>query len=262
MEDQWALLVAVLAFLVSSTALLVASRQLALQRDAAGGRGVIFDISRLSRFIDNRTEPPTVVENFRVLVKVVGNERHEVVVYLERGGIALEEWDSGYVKPLPVRHLLSCQDDPLIWEFGLSPDIASDLRCVLLWVEPFRDGIRDQGFRSALTGGAESEFGFEQWHWYRSFRIRRRFESWAGQRGPRWFRDWVGRPRRLGEWRPYKLRPLQRGQSPRSSGAMVKGTRGAGSRSLKGFLTIRLRWRRKVRDRRTPSESTTDSRCG
>jgi len=40
--------VAVLALVVSLVALLVAWSQLVLQREAAGGRGVIFDIQRLS----------------------------------------------------------------------------------------------------------------------------------------------------------------------------------------------------------------------
>lgn len=150
--DGWALMVAVLAFIVSGAALVIAWWQLVLQRDAAGGRGVIFDISRPSRFTDNTTEPPTVVENYRVLVKIAGNERHEVLAYLERDGVALDEFDPGYVKPLPVSHRLTCEDDPLVWEFGLDPEVASALRCVLLWVEPFRDGLRNEGFRRPLSG--------------------------------------------------------------------------------------------------------------
>jgi hypothetical protein len=195
---------------------------LVLQRNASGGRGAIFDIRRPSRFIDNTTEPPTVVENYRVLVKIAGSERHEVLAYLERDGVALTEWDPGFAKPLPVRHLLICEDDPLVWEFGLSPEIASELCCVLLWVEPFRDGLRNEGFRRPLSSVLSDDPPFEQWRWCRFFRARRRFESWTAEHGPRWFRKWAGRPRRLGEWRRYALRPLQPGQSPITSGVPLR----------------------------------------
>lgn len=158
-----------------------------------------------------------------MLVKIAGNERHEVLAYLERDGLALDEFDPGYVKPLPVAHRLTCEDEPLVWEFGLDPDVASELQCVLLWVEPFRDGLRNEGFRRPLTSVLGDDPQFEQWRWYRCFRARRRFESWAAQHGPTWFRKCAGRPRRLGEWQPYKLRPLQSGQSPLTSGAPLHG---------------------------------------
>jgi hypothetical protein len=216
--DGWALLIAVLALVVSGSALLIAWWQLVLQRDAAGGRGVIFDIRRLSRFTDNTTNPPTVTENYRVLVKTVGNDRHEVVVYLERDGVALDEFDAGYVDPLPVEHRLTCEDEPLVWKFGMDPELAGELHCVVLWVEPLGDGIRNEGFRRPLTS-KPTEPQFEQWHWFRLFHARRRLENWAAHHGPVWFRNQAGRPHRLGEWRPYVLRPLQPGQSPRHSQA-------------------------------------------
>ena len=48
--------VSVLAFVVSGAALAIAWWQLVLQRDAAGGRGVIFDIHAPMRKVVNRRD--------------------------------------------------------------------------------------------------------------------------------------------------------------------------------------------------------------
>jgi len=151
---------------------------------------------------------------------MVGNDRHEVTLHLERDGAALEEGDVGYVERLPTVHKMTCDDDPLIWKFGVDHEDAESLRCILLWVEPFGDAIRSHGFRRKLRGADIEKAEFEEWHWYQFFRFRRRFESWAAQHGPRWFREKAGRPRRLGEWRPYRMRALQPGQTPLTSGAL------------------------------------------
>jgi hypothetical protein len=133
-----------------------------------------------------------------------------VTVHLERDGQRVDPDDLGIEKPPALRHRWRCEDEPIRWKFDLDPDVAKDLWCVLLWVRPFADGIRTDAFRRKL--GSDPQF--EQWHWYRFFAARRRFETWASRSGPKWFRRWAARPRRLGEWRPYRMRPLQPGQSP------------------------------------------------
>jgi hypothetical protein len=169
-----------------------------------------------------------------VLVKLVGNDRHEVTLHLERDGFVLQEGDVGYVEGLPTVHRMTCDDKPLIWKFAVDLEVRKSLRCILTWVEPFGDAVRSQGFRRQLHGADIETAGFEEWYWYRFFRFRRRFESWAAQHGPMWFREKAGRPRRLGEWRPYRMRELQPGQSPFTSGALPppdgrrRGRRGGG----------------------------------
>ena len=152
------------------------------------------------------------------MVALAGNPRHEVSVSLERDGRQLEEGDPDYVKPLPIRRVMTAEDEPIVWRFELSEKAASTLWCVIAWGEPFGQGIRTQAFKVPLNDGDQ----FWEWKWFRFYRRRRAVESWLGSHGPRWFRRIAGRPRRLGKWRRFYLRPLQPGQSPIDSGVVPK----------------------------------------
>ncbi|AWT55811.1 hypothetical protein [Mycolicibacterium smegmatis] len=211
--DGWALTVAVLAFLVSAAALMIAWWQLVLQRHAAGGRGVIFNINAPMRTVHRTGTTERVTHGYRVFVRLVGNDRYDVAVHLERDGRAVVPRELDIEDPPALMHRWTCEDDPIRWSFDLDPNVAEGLWCVLLWASPFGEGLRTDGFRRRLGDDPQ----FEQWRWRRGFTARRRFESWASQHGPAWFRRWAGRPRRLGEWRPYRMRELQPGQSPVSS---------------------------------------------
>jgi hypothetical protein len=215
--DGWALLVAVLAFVVSGAALFIAWWQLLLQRDAAGGRGIVFGVRRPSRMIDRRGGVDTISYGYRVLVKLVGNDRHQVGVHLERNGRELEEGDRGYVEPPDLIHRMTCEHEPINWRFDLTAEDARDLWVVLSWVDPFGPAIRTSGFRCKLDPPNPPQY--QEWHWFAFFRARRRFESWGARR--RWTpaQRWLGKPRRLGKWRPYSVRELQPGQSPLHSQA-------------------------------------------
>ena len=107
---------------------------------------------------------------------------------------------------------MTCESDPIEWRFELTPDAARDLWVVLTWVSPFGDGVRTDAFRRRLD-----EPEFDQWHWFRTYRARRRLESWGSRRRWGWMRRWLGKPRRLGAWRPWAARDLQPGQSPMHS---------------------------------------------
>ncbi|MEB3052114.1 hypothetical protein KV112_20595 [Mycolicibacter sp. MYC123] len=207
------LLVALLALLTSATALLIAWWQLALQRHAAGGRGVIFNVSTPMRTIDRSDGTERISDGYRIWARLIGNDRHEVTLHIERDGQPVDPSDLGIDPPPPLRHRWTCQDEPIRWNFDLAPELAHDLWCVLLWVDPYGEGIRTGGFRRQLGNDPQ----FQRWHWFRFFSARRRFETWASQTGPAWFRTWAGRPRRLGEWKPHRNRPLQQGQSPLNS---------------------------------------------
>lgn len=212
--DDW---VSVLALVVAGAALAIAWWQLVLQRDAAGGRGIIFDIRAPMRKIHERSDGTRHITNgYRVYVRTVGNDRYEVSVHLERDGRRLDsdELESlGIDKPPPVLNRWTCDDEPIRWNFDLEPDVAEGLWCVLLWVSPYGEAIRTDGFRRRL--GHEPQF--EEWHWSRFYRSRRRFESWGARRRWAWTRRLLGRPQHLGAWRPYLIRELQAGQSPSHS---------------------------------------------
>jgi hypothetical protein len=199
------LLVAVLALMVSAAALAIAWFQLRLQRDAAGGRGFIFDIARVTPLTDAATIPW-----YRVLVKFIGNERTEVSLHLERDGLPCDPDELGFQKPPPLRHQMSGNDGPLIWIFDLHEDVADGLWCVLTWVEPYGDAVRTCAFRRRLGDDPQ----YEEWRWYRFLRERRRIESWGGRQRWSLIKRVVGKARSLGHWRPYRLRPLQPGQAP------------------------------------------------
>lgn len=228
-------LIAVLALVVSGAALLVAWSQLVLQRDTAGGRGVLFTINRPMRKIHRTESGDRITEGYRIRVRLVGNDRYEVGLHLERGGQALNGDDLdrlGIERPPTLLHRWSCQDQPLRWDFDLDPERAENMYCVLLWVSPFGEGVRIDGFRQLLRGAGQVQ-DMEQWHWFRFFAARRRFESWGSQHGPEWFRRWAGHPRRLGEWRKYGKRELQPGQSPTTWGSLPPRRRWWGRRAAR-----------------------------
>lgn len=218
MVNNWALVVAVLAFMVSAAALVIAWWQLVLQRDAAGGRGMIFDVRSTHRTVARQGGVETITDEYRVYVKLVGNDRHEVAVHLERNGRQLEPGEPGYPDSLPVVHRMTSESDPIDWRFNLTPGNASDVWCVLSWGEPFGDGIRTAAFRQPLT-----ERALEHWRWFRTYRARRRIQSWGSRRRWQWLRRWLGKPRRLGAWRPYLSRDLEPGQSPMHSQFAIDG---------------------------------------
>lgn len=209
--DAWALVVAVLAFVVAGAALVIAWWQLVLQRDVAGGRGIIFGVSRYFRTVARKGDVETLIESYVVEVGLIGNDRHMVAVHLERDGERLGPADTGWVESPPVVPRMTCESDPIEWHFALSPEAARDLWVVLSWVSPYRDGVRTDGFRRRLV-----EPEFDEWHWFRTYRARLWLESWALRRRWGWLRRRLG-TLRLGEWRPWVARELQPGQSPFNS---------------------------------------------
>jgi hypothetical protein len=80
MLDAWALMVAILAFTVSGAALIIAWRQLVIQRDVAGGRGVIFNVYTPMRRVYRTDTTERVIAGYRLYVRLVGNDRYEVTV--------------------------------------------------------------------------------------------------------------------------------------------------------------------------------------
>jgi hypothetical protein len=214
MVDGAALIVALGALMVSAAALFIAWWQLVLQRDAAGGRGIIFEVRRQLHQESRIGGELLVTDVYGVLVKLVGNDLHEVGVHLERGGRPLQFGDPGYVRQgAEKRHRMTCEQEPIVWEFELSPEDAHDLYCVLSWVAPYGPGIRTNAFRRPLAPPSE----LEEWRWFRSFRFRKWLEGVVARR--RWLRSMLGRPLQFAEWRPVRGLGLQPGQSPMNSRA-------------------------------------------
>ncbi len=225
--DGWALMVAVLAFLVSAAALLIAWWQLAIQRDVAGGRGVVFWVHRLAQYktkpelpeeYEGYWVPEWTMVKYGVHVELLGNPRHHVALNLQRHGVAIGEGENGYPNPLKYRILTG--ENSISWYFDVEQSSAEDLWCVLSWIEPFGKSIRHCALAQKLSGDRR----IWVWRWRRCLRFRRWFEDWAVQHGPKWFRGGVGVPSRLGVWRPYRSPELQRRQTPLYAG-VAPGTR-------------------------------------
>lgn len=203
------LLVAVIALLVSAAALSVAWFQLILQRNSTGGRGLIFDITQ---------EKKRTLVAYRVLVKVIGNDRDEISLHLMHDSHPCDLDELGVTQPPPLRHRMTGSDEPLIWEFELDADAAKGIWCAVTWVEPYGDAIRTCAFRRRLG----DKLQYEEWRWFRFMRERRLIETWVRNR--RYWPIWpvlngpVPRePWRLGSWRKYRMRPLRAGQTPLDS---------------------------------------------
>ncbi|OJZ75701.1 hypothetical protein BRW65_03970 [Mycobacterium paraffinicum] len=212
--DGWALLVSVLAFVVSGTAMVIAWWQLVLQRDAAGGRGIIFEVHRPIHREDRIRGELVVSDDYFVLVNLAGNDLYEVAIHLERDGQQLEFGDAGYLDETPeTLRRLTCEDEPLTWEFNLRADDAKDLWCVLSWAAPYGPGLRTDAVRRPLAPPHE----LERWRWFRSFRLIQWVEEWGARRRWRWARRVLSRPHRVGEWRRVPGRDLKPGQSPINS---------------------------------------------
>lgn len=214
-EAALALLFSAPALLLSGAALVIAWWQLVLQRDAAGGRGILFEVHRPHHKEARIGGELTITDEYYVLVKLVGNDLHEVAVHLERDGRPLQFGDRGYVKSPDTVRRFTCEDEPLVWEFELSPDDAQDLCCVLSWVAPYGPGVRTNAFRRAVS----PPHALEEWRWFRSFRARTWVQGWGSRRRWRLVRRVLGRPYRVAEWRLVRGRELQPGQSPMHSRA-------------------------------------------
>jgi hypothetical protein len=203
------LLVAVLALMVSAAALAIAWSQLRLQRDAAGGRGLIFKVEKEQVGLIGATNV-TGTERYRVTVKFLGNVRDEVSLHLVRDEHPRDPAVPSIVERTLMREQLSWNDGQDVRNFDLEKDSAQGLWCVLSWVEPYGDGIRTCAFRRPLGDVSL----LEEWRWVRFLRARRRIESWGHRQPWALIRLVVGTPRKLGCWRLYRLRDLEPGQGP------------------------------------------------
>lgn len=171
--EGWALTVAVLAFLVSAAALLIAWWQLVLQRDAAGGRGIIFEVHRPHHKEARIGGEVFVTDEYYVLVKLVGNDLHEAAVHLERHGRPLQFGDRGYIDETPeTLHRFTCEDEPLIWEFELSPTtLGTSAVCSLglLLTVPVSAPMHFAA-RSRRLSSSNSGIGFDRFELVRGYR--------------------------------------------------------------------------------------------
>ncbi|MEZ0053005.1 hypothetical protein ABIA30_004030 [Mycobacterium sp. MAA66] len=215
MNSTLSLLATVLALTVSVAALAIAWSQLHIERDAAGGRGLIFDVTAPRHGL-NFTPNVSEDAEFRIKLCFVGNTRDGVslgvVRYNDPSGSDRVE------KPIALNQTLwpgSTSDHT----FTVKKDSLAGLWCVLSWIEPYGDGVRVCAFRRPLREtAARDEAGkivqLEQWRWFRFMRQRRRIQSWGQRQQWKTVKRVVGQPRPLGRWRPYLLRDLEPGQGP------------------------------------------------
>jgi hypothetical protein len=204
----------VLLGVIALAALGVALGQLRLQRTAAGGRGILLIAGRTGTQIVRRGK---VTDCYRVEVKLAGpGGWHELAVDLEKDGRKFH----GPERP-PLRKRMTCESEPIKWEFELSPQDGDNVWCLVSWAEPRGSVLRTEAFCIALRGGPIYE-----WKWFPGHRYIGLLSEFAARRGPNWFRKRLGRrPQPLGRWRKRRAAPLRAGNGPRGLGTAPDGRR-------------------------------------
>jgi hypothetical protein len=175
--------------IVTILALIVAWNQLRLQRDMAGGKGIVINLPR-SQVVD---ETAGIFRyHFDMMLRMVGPAvRHEVSVDLEADG---RRFDANTQKPA-IRESMGCEDDDIVWKFDLNEDDLEKVWLITSWVEARGNNLRTEAIAWRL-----SRQETYVWKWYPGFRLAQVIRGRVSQRGPVWFREWVGAPRATGWW--------------------------------------------------------------
>jgi hypothetical protein len=200
--------------LIALAALSVALWQLRLQRDAAGGRGVLLHTGRIG--LQTVINDNVVIDHYRLEVEVAGpGTWHELALDLEKNG---REFNAPN-RP-EKRSWMSCESTPMVWDLDLRPDDGDNVWCVVTWVEPSGPALRTNAFAIPVRGGVTY-----QWKWFPGLRQIGLLSDFASEHGPGWFRRHVGRPRPRGRWRRYREAPLRDGNGPLGLGKSPDGRR-------------------------------------
>ncbi len=175
--------------IVTILALIVAWNQLRLQRDMAGGKGVLLELGRFKR-VDESTGG--VRFHVSVRLRMVGPAlRHEVSVDLEADG---RRFDANTQKP-EIRRSMGCEGDDIRWEFDLNEDDLERVWLITTWVEARGNNLLTEAIARRLSRQESYT-----WKRYPGWRLGQMIRGWASQRGPGWFREWAGAPRATGWW--------------------------------------------------------------
>jgi hypothetical protein len=171
--------ISVLALAVSSFSLAISSRQLNLNRSAAGGRAAHFIAGRTG----NIAQPPRFergrlveIPRYRVRFEVGGTAvYHQVAVFL----VGIDPGENGEPPPVPPapRTTMGTGDDPIVWEFEL-PDneSAANAYAVATWRLPYLEGVRSE----AVARWLDSDYAYHLHIYSRPWRtVRRLVRNWA-----------------------------------------------------------------------------------
>ena len=209
--DKWTLVIASVALIVSVWAAIVTQSQLRLDRNAAGGRGILFWLRRRSRFTPNDGGPT--MDTYRVTVELFGpGVRHGVALILERDGIPVDRFDEAWADSPDTRKSMSCDDERIEWDIEIPASAIDDLWCVLTWTDPDGEALWSGAYAIPLTNPSEMYL----WRWHRSRRTRRAFQHWGrGSKGPDGFRYlYAAKVRSLGRWNRVEELGIADGQGP------------------------------------------------
>jgi hypothetical protein len=188
--------------LVALAALVVAARQLRLQRTTAGGRGLLVSAVRFGR-----------TDTYGVEVHIVGPKVwHDLAVHLEKDGREFYPQPEMPDRPA-TRKTMTCESEWIRWDFDLTPEVGEKAWCLVTWVEPYGPNLRTEALAAPLRGGPLYEWRWRWGHLYIG-----QMHLWASQHGPAWFRERFGRPRPQGRWRKYRFADGRLGTGPSDLG--------------------------------------------
>jgi hypothetical protein len=170
--------------LIALGALGVAWFQLRVQRNTAGGRGILLGAGRTGhRTVSTVAGRNHVTDHYRVEVRLAGpGIWHELSVDLEKDGREFKVPD----RP-DRRRSMNSESPPIRWDFDLTPQDGDRVWCLVTWAEPRGPALRAGAFSMPVRGGS-----VYQWKWFPGSRYVGLVSEFASLHGPDWFRSESG----------------------------------------------------------------------
>jgi hypothetical protein len=210
---DFTLIVSILAAVFSGLGLLLMLRQLQTARDAVGGRVMGVEAQKIG--VVRSTNGGPLTADVRIKVEQIGPViLHNVDV--EVRGLGRTPADEP-----ATRAVLTCESNPIVWEFEAEVSALRNTWCVVSWVERTGHGLRTHAVTKNISGD-----GLYVWKWKPLFR----FRLW-------WQYKRDSTPKPLGRWVRYKETPLKIEHGPR--GHLPKLTKDKGGRP--SWPLVRLR---------------------
>ncbi|GAB3242710.1 hypothetical protein [Mycolicibacterium hippocampi] len=193
-------------------ALLIAWRQLSLDRNMMGGRLFEFNAQMARGDLEQSEAEGHQWAVCEASVKLHGpGVVHYVALHLEVNGVQKQPYAPapGHRTKIDPLRVMTAESPELRWRFALLIPQIGETKCVLSWVEALGEGVRTRAMRKSLTSA-----DVEEWHWYFAHQYRAKARLWAVRHGPRWFRRRFGAARPLGEYRRINTDDLRPGEGP------------------------------------------------
>lgn len=201
---------AAIAAVASAWAAVSSHRQVRFDQDAAGGRGILFDVKKDTQAIVGGERQA----NYTVRLELFGpGARYQAELCLLRAGayyvtqlgknlIREEGTPAGPMKQ--TWKVMRCDDEPVRWDFSVVPAnaVSEDIWCMFTWTDPRGEALWTGAYARRLT---QPDVLYE-WHPYKTRNVRKRIQRWgaAERKKQRVWHRYAAEPRPLGRWRVHR----------------------------------------------------------